>query len=137
MAKLVEFKFILDGVEVVINQKQKVYVEQYLKNGGMSLQAYNYAYGKENLNDRKSESRACTMKGNDKVGLYFQYLNEQILDEQILSIKDRKALLSDIAMNSDSKDADKIRSIDALNKMERVYEERIVPKKENNVIELD
>lgn len=73
--------------------------------------------------DETVDSKASNLLKIDKVWTRFKELQELAQDQAILTRKERMVLLSDIARKGE-KDADMIKAIDTLNKMDNLYVNR-------------
>ena len=89
-------------------------------------EAYAEAYNRDISTEKQKIScrnSACKLLGRKDVKDYMMKINMEILENSnvILNIRERKKILSDIAKRGE-KDGDRIKAIDTLNKMDRVYD---------------
>jgi hypothetical protein len=103
-----------------LTDKQENFAIAYTINGNNATKAYKECYDVgENTTDGSIWVNAHKVLHNDKVALRIAELREQRFSKKILSIEERKILLSEWANDGDSK------SLDLLNKMEGVYVEKV------------
>lgn len=106
-----------------MNNKQKLFCEEYVKNGNNGKNAYMSVYKvkKEEI-ARTNASRLLT---NANVKLYIQKLQDKLEDESIMSAKDRMKWLTNVIINKDQKQkvfmSDRLKALDMLNKMSGEY----------------
>jgi len=103
-----------------LTDKQENFALTYTVNGGNATKAYRECY---DVGDSTKEStiwkEAHNVLKNPKVAQRLDELRAQRFSSKILSIEERKKLLSELGMDGDTK------AIDLLNKMEGVYIEKI------------
>lgn len=102
-----------------LTEKQELFAIAYTLNGNNATKAYRefYSIGEDTL-DSSVWVAAYKVKENAKVQQRIAELREQRFSKKILSIEERKILLSEQALEGDTK------SIDLLNKMEGIYVEK-------------
>lgn len=97
---------------------------QCLISGMSQRKAYREAFAQSGRwKDETVDSKASNLLKIDKVWTRFKELQELAQDQAILTRKERMVLLSDIARKGE-KDADMIKAIDTLNKMDNLYVNR-------------
>lgn len=97
---------------------------QCLISGMSQRKAYREAFAQSSRwKDETVDSKASNLLKIDKVWTRFKELQELAQDQAILTRKERMVLLSDIARKGE-KDADMIKAIDTLNKMDNLYVNR-------------
>ncbi len=103
-----------------LTDKQENFAITYTVNGGNASQAYRDCYdvGKD-TKDTSIWVEAHKVLHNAKVSQRVDELRKQRFSTKILSIEERKKVLSELGLDGDTK------AIDLLNKMEGVYIEKI------------
>ena len=124
-----------------LTNKQKLFCQEYIKNGGNGMQAYYKSYKCSNDNTAKVNASKLLTKTN--LQDYIQHLQSKIETKTILSIQERMQLLSEMALGN-MKDVattfvegevvekeitpklkDRRDAIDILNKMDSTYTTKI------------
>lgn len=105
-----------------LTDKQEGFAVSFVMNGGDATAAYREHYNYENMTDGSLWVAAHNVRHNNKVSLRIHELRLRRLTSQILTIEERKKLLSERALDGDNK------ALDMLNKMEGVYVEKIETK---------
>lgn len=106
-----------------LNKKHQAFILEYVKNGNNGTQAYLYAY--PNAKETTARANANKLLTNSEIVEHIQRLQDEYLKNAILSTLELEKVLSDIVINNDSSNNDKIRAIDTLNKMRGVYTQKI------------
>lgn len=139
-----------------LNNQQRTFCEEYVKNGLNGTQAYLKAYGNDNLTEESARASASRLLTNVNVLSYIKELQEEIKTDTIMSAKERMEWLSGVVkgVNRDeiyvrnsegeevlmgSRNADlntKIKAIDTLNKMSGEYR-TILDGSVNHVVKLE
>lgn len=99
-----------------MNERQKRFAEYVAQCGNRTEAARLAGYS-----DSYAEHRADELWRNVEVQEYYQSIVKKTQDDRIMTAKDRQALLSDIANDTDNSPADRIRAVDTLNKMTGEY----------------
>ena len=99
--------------------KQEAFAIAFTLNGGNASKAYRENYDVETATDGSIWVQAHNLLHSSKVSIRVDELRKQKFNKKILTINERKILLSEWAEDGDSK------SIDLLNKMEGVYVEKV------------
>jgi phage terminase small subunit len=107
----------------VLQFKQKRFCREYVKNGGNGTQAYKDA-GYVVANDTVASVEATKLLANPKVKEELATLMAPQDEEDIMSIKERRQKLTEIATSADSASSDVMKAIDLLNKMDSLYLQR-------------
>lgn len=97
--------------------KQEKFVNNYIKTGNKT-KSYMEAYNNNNYNS--SASSATQLLKNPKVRQLYESKLAELQDISVLTAIERQKLLSNIAITSKN-NADKIKSVDVLNKMDNTY----------------
>ena len=102
-----------------LTDKQEAFAIEYNLNGGNAIQAYKASYDVgENTKDSGVYVDAHNVLHNPKVALRVDELRKQRFNKKILSIEERKILLSELSVDGDTK------ALEILNKMEGLYIEK-------------
>ena len=139
-----------------LNNQQKSFCEEYVKNGLNGTQAYLKAYNNDNLTEESARASASRLLTNVNVLSYIKELQDELRKANIMSAEERMEWLSGVVKdinrddvyvkNADgeevlmgSKNADlntKIKAIDTLNKMSGEYR-TILDGSVNHVVKLE
>ena len=103
----------------ILTEKQELFAIEYVMNGNNAAEAYRKIYDSETDSDSSIYVQAHYVLHNSKVSLRVHELQMQELSPHILSIEERKRLLTKWAKKGDGK------SIDMLNRMEGIYTEKL------------
>lgn len=96
--------------------RMKKFAEYYYECGNTVQSAIRAGYSENYAN-----SRAHELLDNVGVAEYIRQLSEKAQDGRIISARERQALLSDMAKDTENAPSDRIRAIDTLNKMTGEY----------------
>ena len=99
-----------------LTPKQEAFCLAYSSHGN-ATRAYQEAYGEED--EKAAGANGARLIGNDRVSQRLEELRQQTASPKILSIIERKELLTKIA--KEAKWCDATRAIDLLNKMDNLY----------------
>ncbi|MEY8538952.1 terminase [Lactococcus muris] len=109
---------------VLENARHEKFV-QCLISGMSQRKAYREAIKQsKNWKDETVDSKASNLFKNDKVRTRYKELQEEAQDVAIMTRKERMVTLSEIAKNAE-KEADMIKAIDTLNKMDGDYTSKV------------
>lgn len=97
-----------------MNERQKRFAEYYAQSGNASWSAKQAGYA-----DKFAGQNADKLLKNTNIAEYIQELVEKEQDKRIMTARERRAVLSDIAREGNTQD--RIRAIDVLNKMSGEY----------------
>jgi len=97
-----------------VNERQKRFAEYYAQSGNASWSAKQAGYA-----DKFAGQNADKLLKNTNIAEYIQELVEKEQDKRIMTARERRAVLSDIAREGNTQD--RIRAIDVLNKMSGEY----------------
>lgn len=107
-------------MSVLENARKEKFV-QCLITGMSQRKSYRAAFKNSyRWKDETVDSKASTLLKEDKVSARYRELQEQAQDEAIMTRKERMVTLSEIAEEAE-KDADRVKAIDTLNKMDGDY----------------
>lgn len=101
-----------------LTEKQEHFAIEYVRNGGSGTNAYKEVYKPKTEDMSHIYSMASRVRNNVKVSSRIHALRLENWGNDILSIAERKIILSNLGLHGD------IKSIDILNKMENVYIEK-------------
>ena len=102
-----------------LTDKQEAFAIEYTTNGNNATQAYRDCYDiKKDAKDAALWVAAHNVLHNDKVSVRVHELRTMKFKKKILTIEERKQLLTEWAIDGSDK------AIDLLNKMESVYVEK-------------
>ena len=101
-----------------LTEKQEGFALEFILNGRDATKAYETIYNVKTDNKATIWKGAYEVKNNPKVSARIHELEMAQFDSAILTIEDRKKILSQLGKAGD------IKSIDLLNKMENVYIEK-------------
>ena len=110
----------LKGRCYLVTERQKKFAEYYAQCGNTVQSALQAGYSENYAN-----ANACKLLENVRVAEYIRQLSEEAQDKRIITVKERQALLSDIAKDKQNEMSDRIRAIDTLNKMTGEYTTKI------------
>lgn len=99
-----------------MNERQKKFAEYYAQCGNTVQSAIKAGYS-----EKYAKSDACKILENPSVAEYIRQLTRDEQDDRIMTARDRQALLSDIAKDTDNSPSDRIKAVDTLNKMTGEY----------------
>lgn len=102
-----------------LTPKQEAFALEYVLNGRDATAAYRKVYDTKTDNDKVVWINAHKVKVNAKVALRIHELEMLEFDDAILTILERKKILTKLGKSGCTK------SIDLLNKMEAVYTEKV------------
>ena len=99
---------------VTVNERQKRFAEYYAQSGNTLQSAIKAGYS-----ENYAKARGHELLENVGIANYIRKLTEKEQDKRIMTAKERRAVLSDIAREGNNQD--RIRAIDTLNKMTGEY----------------
>lgn len=99
-----------------MTERQKKFAEYYVQSGNGAESARKAGYSQS-----YAEHRTDELLRNVEIQQYIKELSEKLQDSRILTAKERQAILSGLAKSPEVAPADKIKSIDVLNKMTGEY----------------
>lgn len=99
-----------------MNERQKRFAEYYAQSGNAEQAAIAAGYS-----EKYARGNAHKLVANSCISTYIKQLTEKAQEERIMSVRERRALLSDIARNENEKTQDRVKAIDTLNKMTGEY----------------
>lgn len=106
----------------MLTQKQENFCLAYIKCGNAS-QAYRESYNAEKMTDKQIWEEASKLNANPKVGQRVQELRDTATKCAIITLEQRKELLSRWVREEETPNA--MKAMDLLNKMEAVYTQNI------------
>ena len=105
----------VDGLTI----RQEAFCMAYAKSGN-ATEAYKQA-GYKVKTDKAAGVNAARLLGNARIKARLKEIGEQTNTSKVLSIQQRKELLTEFATDSDTAKADRLKAVDILNKMDAVY----------------
>lgn len=112
----------MGAIAVLENARHEKFA-QCLFSGMSQRKAYLEAFpNARRCKDETIDNKASKLYNTDEVRARLNELKIDSANKAILSVVDRKIVLSDIATDADAKTSDRINAIDKLNKMEGIYE---------------
>lgn len=103
---------------MALTQKQENFCLEYIKCGNAS-EAYRRAYNSENMKAETIHVKACELLQDGNVAVRVQELKDRAESKAIITLEQRKELLSRFAWEEEPDKA--MKAMDLLNKMESVY----------------
>lgn len=103
---------------MTITQKQENFCVEYVKCGNAS-EAYRNAYNASKMKEATINNNAYKLLQNNDIATRVQELRDKAVSVAIITIEQRKELLSRFAWEEESDKA--MKAIDLLNKMDAVY----------------
>ena len=108
------------AAEKTLNAKQKKFCLEFRKSGEATKAALAAGYSQ-----KSASSLGSQLLKNPKVLEHIDFLRKEAERKSIMGIIERQEKLTDIARNDKAEEADRIRAIDLLNKMDGVYIVRV------------
>lgn len=105
--------------QVKLTPKQEAFALEYVMNGKDATKAYREVYDTKTDNDATVWRNAHNVKSHNKVSTRIHQLEMQEFDSAIITIEERKKLLTTWIKEGNEK------AVEILNKMEGVYIEKI------------
>lgn len=99
-----------------MTERQKKFAEYYAQSGNAARSAVKAGYS-----EKYAGQNADKLLKNTNITEHIKRLAEKAQDERIMTAKERQAMLSDIAKNSENAPSDRIKAVDTLNKMTGEY----------------
>ena len=99
-----------------MNERQKRFAEYYAQSGNAEQAAIAAGYS-----EKYARGNAYKLVAISGISKYIKELTEKAQEARIMSVSERRALLSDIARNENEKTQDRVKAIDTLNKMTGEY----------------
>ena len=101
---------------MALNNKQRKFVSEYIKNPNATQAAKNAGYS-----EKTAYSQGQRLLKHDEIKAEIKRQAEKINKKNIADTEERMEILSEIMRNEDKYDSDRIRAIDTLNKMDATY----------------
>lgn len=108
--------YLYNRAVIAMTERQKKFAEYYAQNGNATQSAIKVGYSEKFVN-----TNASKLLQNTTIQEYIRQLSEKAQDDRIMTAKERQALLSDIANDSNNAPSDRIKAVDTLNKMTGEY----------------
>ena len=103
---------------MALTQKQENFCLAYIKTGNAS-EAYRQAYNAEKMSEKQIWEESSKLNSNPKVAQMVQELRDKAESKAIITLEQRKELLSRFAWEEETDKS--IKAIDLLNKMDGIY----------------
>lgn len=108
----------------MLTAKQEAFVQNIIQ--GMSqADAYRSAYDASRMTDKTIHEKASLLAGQDKIKARLTELRGKLANEKIMSAQKRMEWLTGLIKSDDASNADKIKALDILNKMDGEYVQKI------------
>lgn len=120
-----------------LTEKMKAFCREYVLNGGNGTQAYLTAY--DGNSETAASIESSKLLRRDDITAYITALNKP-MENRIQNEREKKrSILWDFINDTTKTDADRLRALDLLNKMDAEYINinRNITENENNITELD
>ena len=106
-----------------LSEKEERFCLNYIENAGNGTRAYKDA-GYAVTNDDSAKACASRLLTNANIQKRLEELRAPKKEAKILSIDERRQLLTRIALDDDTRPNDKIKAMDILNRMDSLYIQR-------------
>jgi len=103
---------------MALTQKQENFCLAYIKTGNAS-EAYRQSYNAEKMSEKQIWEESSKLNSNPKVAQRVQELRDKAESKAIITLEQRKELLSRFAWEEETDKS--IKAIDLLNKMDGIY----------------
>ena len=115
-----------DTPKQTLTDKQEGFAVSFVMNGGDASAAYRENYNAEKMKDTSIWVEAHEVRHSPKVSVRIHELRMRKLGSAVISIDDRKKLLTEKVVDGD------LKALEILNKMEGVYIEKVETKVTGN-----
>ncbi len=88
-------------------------------------QAYRKAYPDSKCSDTTADRKACDLEKEGKIRARYEEIRGKVEDDAVLTRKEKRELLANMARNTELPVSDRQRAIDLDNKMEDEYVTRV------------
>ena len=99
-------------------EKQMAFAYAFVANGGNSSDAYREVYDTKTDNKNVVRRNASIVLNSDNVATMIKNIRMERYSGKVITIKERKEILSQLSLEGDTK------ALDLLNKMEAVYDDK-------------
>lgn len=107
-----------------LNNKQKIFCREYVKNGNNGTQAYMKAY--PNCSEETARRNASKLLTNTDIQNYIKELQDKAESKDIMTTIQKKEFLTNMILKDlDATKNEKLKALDILNKMDGEYTEKI------------
>lgn len=115
-----------------MNNQQKVFCREYVKNGNNGTKAYMIAY--PNSSEKSAKDNASRLIAKDSIQKYIEQLQSKTEDKAIMSIQERMQWLTNLINSKKEKSvSNKLKALEILNKMDGVYTQNVSIKGDMNL----
>ena len=115
---------------MALTQKQENFCLEYIKCGNAS-EAYRRAYNADKMKPEVINVKACELLKEGNITVRVNQLKERAESKAIITLEQRKELLSRFAWEEDATNA--MKAMDLLNKMENLYTQKVQAEHSGNV----
>ncbi len=107
-----------------MNNQQKVFCREYIKNGNNGTRAYMIAY--PDSSEESARRQASRLLTNVDIQKYIEQLQSKTEDKAIMSIQERMQWLTNLINSKREKSvSNKLKALEILNKMDGVYTQKV------------
>ena len=115
-----------------MNNQQKVFCREYVKNGNNGTRAYMIAY--PDSSEESARRQASRLLTNVDIQKYIEQLQSKTEDKAIMSIQERMQWLTNLINSKREKSvSNKLKALEILNKMDGVYTQNVSIKGDMNL----
>ena len=115
-----------------MNNQQKVFCREYIKNGNNGTRAYMIAY--PDSSEESARRQASRLLTNVDIQKYIEQLQSKTEDKAIMSIQERMQWLTNLINSKREKSvSNKLKALEILNKMDGVYTQNVSIKGDMNL----
>ena len=116
------FLFIITGGEVALklNARQKAFCEFYVVSGNATEAAIKAGYS-----ETYSKTRTNVLLQNVEICRYIEELQEKAKSSRIMTAIERREFLTKMILKEETKDTDRLKAVDILNKMDGEYTQKV------------
>ncbi|MBR0471714.1 MAG: terminase small subunit [Methanosphaera sp.] len=110
-----------------MNNQQKTFCQEYVKNGMNGTKAYMAAY--PDSSEESARRQASRLLTNVDIQKYIEKLQSKNEDKAIMSVQDRMRWLTELVNSKKEKSvSNKLKALEILNKMDGVYTQNVAIK---------
>ena len=108
----------------MLTPKQERFI-QNIVSGMSQRQAYKEAYNAENMKDETIDNEAYKLFKSPDISTRYKELMEQLEDEMLMTAREKRRMLKEMALDLNNSVTDRIKAIDTDNKMTGEYVTKI------------
>lgn len=91
-----------------MNEKQKIFADEYIRNGGNATKAYMKAYGVKG--EATAAVNANKLLRNTKIGAYIRARNDEMANERIADMQEIKSFWTKILRSDEERTPDRLKA---------------------------